>query len=175
MWPIGPLMHEHRLIERMIALLARESGRLRAGGSLDEGFISQAADFIRTYADRCHHGKEEDILFRDLASRDLAPELRGIMAELIEEHKHGRQLVARLTAAARQGETQTVAEVLAELAGFYPGHIEKEDKRFFFPCMELFNQAEKDAMLAEFAEFDRQIIHDKYAAVVQEREAGGLR
>ena len=171
MWPIGPLMHEHRLIERMIALLEGEAGRLRGGGALDAGFIAQAVDFVRTYADRCHHGKEEDILFRDLAARELPPELRTIMDELVAEHQRGRALVARLVAAAQRGEALAVAELLAELADFYPRHIAKEDKRFFFPCMDLFTGAEKDAMLAEFDEFDRRLIHEKYAALVQEREA----
>ena len=57
MMPIGPLMKEHRLIERMIALMEKELGRLNAGEELDPGFIDIAVDFIRTYADRCHHGK----------------------------------------------------------------------------------------------------------------------
>lgn len=62
--PIGPLMKKHRLIERMIALMERELFRLKDGKEMDPVFIDVAADFIRTYADRCHHGKEEDILFR---------------------------------------------------------------------------------------------------------------
>ncbi|MFH1059802.1 MAG: hemerythrin domain-containing protein [Pseudomonadota bacterium] len=172
MWPIGPLMHEHRLIERMIERLAAEAARLRAGGALDPTRIDQGVDFIRTYADRCHHGKEEDILFRDLASRGLSPELGRVMQELIQEHVHARGLVAKLAAAnqgGRGGEAGAglaVAGLLEELAAFYPPHILKEDKHFFFPCMELFSSEEKDAMLAEFAAFDQKLIHEKYGRVV---------
>lgn len=177
MWPIGPLMHEHRLIERMIALLAGEAERLRAGGGLAPVLIDQGVDFIRTYADRCHHGKEEDILFRDLGRRGLDPELAGIMAELVREHQYGRALVGELVAANRRGQAGDasaaleVAACLEKLVGFYPQHIEKEDRRFFFPCMELFSKAEKDAMLAEFFAFDQRLIHEKYDGLVRAWEA----
>lgn len=179
MWPIGPLMHEHRLIERMIARLAAEAARLREGGALDPLRIDQGVDFIRTYADRCHHGKEEDILFRDLAQRKLSSDLDRIMRELIQEHVHARGLVAKLVAANQTGRTGApgaalaVAGLLEELTAFYPPHILKEDKHFFFPCMDLFSGAEKDAMLAEFAAFDQKLIHEKYAAVVAAWEGQG--
>ncbi|MEW5912944.1 MAG: hemerythrin domain-containing protein [Thermodesulfobacteriota bacterium] len=167
MWPIGPLMHEHRLIERMIALMAAEAQRLRGGGELDRGFLGAAVEFIRSYADRCHHGKEEDILFKDLAGRDLAPELGALMQELIEDHKYGRSLVGRLVSAREAGDRGQCIAILEELAEFYPRHIEKEDKHFFFPCMELFGRQEKDAMLAAFYEFDRHLIHEHFRAVVE--------
>jgi hemerythrin-like domain-containing protein len=166
MWPIGPLMHEHRLIERMIALMEGEAARLRQGGELDRAFLTAAVEFIRSYADRCHHGKEEDILFKDLAGRDLTPVLQELMGELIEDHKYGRSLVGRLVQAKQAGDRKQVVAILEDLIRFYPRHIEKEDKHFFFPCMELFNRQEKDAMLAAFWEFDRHLIHEHFKGVV---------
>ena len=67
MLPAGPLMIEHRLIERMIKILDRSLRKMEREKELDLNFIDTLVDFIRTYADRCHHGKEEDILFRDLS------------------------------------------------------------------------------------------------------------
>jgi len=49
-------------------------------------------------------------------------------------------------------------------------HIEKEDKRFFHPIMNYFSRQEMDAMLQEFEEFDRKVIHEKYADLVISRE-----
>jgi len=66
MMPIAPLMIEHRLIERMIKVMKNEVNVISATGRARPEFIDAAVDFIRTYADRCHHGKEEDILFRQL-------------------------------------------------------------------------------------------------------------
>lgn len=55
---------------------------------------------------------------------------------------------------------------LKELIEFYPAHIEKEDKHFFLPSMEYFNKEERNAMLQEFGEFDKGLIHEKYKQLV---------
>jgi hemerythrin-like domain-containing protein len=176
MQPIGPLMREHRLIERMIALLDKEVKRINAGGKVNPGFLMTAVDFIRTYADRTHHGKEEDILFRDLATKDLSPEHKKTMDELFEEHRSARKVVARLVTARASyiaGDSTASKEIVAclqELAGFYPVHIEKEDKHFFYPCQEYFSKEEQNAMLEEFWEFDRKLIHEKYQRTVEDLE-----
>ena len=99
MKPIGPLMIEHRLIERMIALLRKEIGKVEESQEIDPIFIDAAVDFIRMYADKTHHGKEEDILFRELAKKNMTQEHQKIMQELIEEHKYGRKMVGELVQA----------------------------------------------------------------------------
>ncbi|MBN2452925.1 MAG: hemerythrin domain-containing protein [Candidatus Omnitrophica bacterium] len=180
MMPVGPLMIEHRLIERMIKVMRYNLEIIKKEGKVDPVFIDTAVDFIRTYADRCHHGKEEDILFRDLAEKKISDEHRRIMRELIEEHKMGREKVKNLVEAKEEyvkGDKGFLKDIIANmetLVKFYPEHIEKEDKHFFLPCMNYFNDAEKDAMLNEMREFDRKMIHEKYAMVVdfQERKKG---
>ena len=172
MKPIGPLMWEHRLIEIMLAVIKKETGKIRESGKVDPVFIDTAVDFIRTYADRTHHGKEEDILFRDLAQKTLSPEHARIMGELVTEHHYARATVQRLIEAKTRyvkGE-QTLPEVdtcLTELAAFYPRHIEKEDKHFFFPVLDYFTLGEQERMLREFEAFDGQMIHEKYRKVVE--------
>ncbi|MGV8121443.1 MAG: hemerythrin domain-containing protein [Candidatus Xenobiia bacterium LiM19] len=168
MQPIGPLMIEHRLIEKMIGVIRKEIARSEKGGDITVEFIDAAVDFIRIYADKCHHGKEEDILFRDLNSKELPQELKHIMDELVEEHQLGRKAVADLVEAKKkyqQGERQaltTIIECLRYMADFYPKHIEKEDTRFFIPCMTYFTPDEKEAMLKEEYEFDKNLIHQIY-------------
>jgi len=176
MLPIGPLMIEHRLIERMIALIEKELARMEQAHSADILFLDQAVDFIRTYADRCHHGKEEDILFRELAKKPLTPEQQRIMAELVQEHVKGRTTVAALVEArnryAQGDETALgdIREALSVLIDFYPQHIAKEDKAFFIPVMEHFTKEEKDSMLQEGFDFDARLIHEKYKQLVESRE-----
>ncbi|MFO7675288.1 MAG: hemerythrin domain-containing protein [bacterium] len=177
MLPIGLLMIEHRLIERMIARMDRELDVMAASGAADVRFIDTAVDFIRTYADRCHHGKEEDILFRDLGARELSPEHRRVMAELVAEHVRGRETVAALVKA-REAWSAGVAGALEKVSGnmralveFYPRHIEKEDKHFFIPVMGYFTPAEKAAMLDECHRFDREMIHAHYRDVIERLEA----
>lgn len=176
MMPIGPLMIEHRLIERMIGVMKQELQRLEKERKMNPVFVETAVDFIRTYADRCHHGKEEDILFRDLKKKTLSPEHRRIMEELIEEHVWGRETTGRLVEANASylkgdGEAlSTIIDCMRFLVEFYPKHIEKEDKHFFIPVMEYFSEEEKDSMLKEGYEFDRNLIHEKYKDLVTQAE-----
>ncbi len=174
MLPIGPLMIEHRLIEKMIALIKKEIDRCKLQKSINPEFIDLAVDFIRTYADRCHHGKEENILFRDLNKKPLSSELKQVMEELIEEHLLGRKTVAELVEAKERylkGDQEALSIILNRmqfLVDFYPKHIEKEDRRFFMPVMNYFNQAEKEALLQEEYEFDKNLIHQIYQNKVVE-------
>lgn len=71
MKPIGPLMWEHRLIEKMLVAMMRHIDEVEKTKKVNPLIIDTAVDFIRTYADRTHHGKEEEILFRDLAKKPL--------------------------------------------------------------------------------------------------------
>lgn len=174
--PRGPLMHEHRIIERMLVILRRELESVAEKGCVDSALVDTATDFIRTYADRCHHGKEEDILFRRLAAKDLDTPLAEAMADLIEDHVRGRALTHQLVDANRRyaaGDTTTLGEIesaVQALVEFYPVHIEKEDHHFFKPCLEYFTEAEQAEVLRDFDEFDRALIHEKYRNIVEELE-----
>ena len=79
MKPIGPLMWEHRIIEKMIDVLRNEIKTITEKSDVNAVLIDQAVDFFRTYADRTHHGKEEDILFRDLAKKSSPRTTRGLL------------------------------------------------------------------------------------------------
>ena len=74
MKPRGPLMIEHRLIEKMLTVINDQMSVMRKQNRIDPVFIDAAVDFIRIYADRTHHGKEENILFRDLATKKMSME-----------------------------------------------------------------------------------------------------
>jgi hemerythrin-like domain-containing protein len=170
----APLMIEHRLIERMLELIRAEAARIRSTDEINSVFLDKAVDFIRVYADRTHHGKEEDILFRDLTRKEMKGDEKRLMAELVEEHALGRKTVAELVDAKKRhfsgdkSALPVVAERLEFLVSFYPGHIEKEDKVFFPAMMKYLSLEDQEKMLAEFWEFDRNMIHVKYRHVVEE-------
>jgi hemerythrin-like domain-containing protein len=158
------LMIEHRLIEKAVPLMKVEICRLEKEKRLDPGFISEMVDFFRTYADRCHHGKEEDILFRALEKKTISPEHKKTMDELLAEHVVARASVGKFAGSKTPEEA---VEQMKKLSDLYPKHIEKEDKHFFIPVMKYFSQPEQDEMLAKMYEFDRKLVHEKYAKVLQ--------
>ena len=174
MTPIGLLMIEHGLIERIVPILNNELERIDTRATVDQPVLDSAVDF-RIYADRCHHGKEEDILFRVLEEKTLSEGHRVTLHELFKEHVLARRLTSQLAATDEThstGSKECMDDIHANLEALtklYPTHIEKEDRHFFIPCMEYFTKQEQDLML-EFHEFDRRLIHDRYGTVVENLE-----
>jgi hemerythrin-like domain-containing protein len=84
--------------------------------------------------------------------------------------------VAELVEAKRRylrGEAEALPIILDRmkfLAEFYPRHIEKEDKHFFLPVMDYFTPEEKDTLLQEGWEFDKNLIHQIFKQKVSEAE-----
>ena len=176
MMPIGPLMREHRLIERMIKIMSKRLDIMEQQNKADIDFIDTATDFIKNYADKRHHGKEEDILFRDLGNKPLSAEDKRIINELINEHVMGRNNVKKLVRAkgkyahGERNALKDIVETMGILVTFYPKHIEKEDKHFFIPCMDYFTKSERDKMLYEGKEFDKRLDQVDYEKVVEQLE-----
>jgi hemerythrin-like domain-containing protein len=170
-------MIEHRLIERMITLVQQKLNQIESTNQVDPFFIDTVVDFIRIYADRTHHGKEEDILFKKLSNKQMSDQNRRIMDELLDEHVLGRKTTKELVEANaqyRSGEKTALTVIvsrLKRLVDFYPKHIEKEDKVFFPAYMHYLSDEEDQLMLKEFYEFDRKMIHEKYKFVLQKLEA----
>lgn len=171
--PIDLLKQEHVTILRMGQHIERKLKLFRAEGSVDTRYVDTAVDFIRSYADVCHHGKEEGILFQVLETKNLDERLQRLMKELIQEHDWARDATRRLAeaneayAAGDTTQLDTELKLLSRIQAFYPGHITKEESRFFNPCLEYLSEDELASMLSEFAAFDRSVIHDKYRRLVE--------
>ncbi len=175
MKPIRPLMIEHMLIDRMITLLAQEHHRISETGNIDYAFLDIGINFLKTYVDKFHHGKEEEILFRELAEKPLSPEDRKILNELIEEHGRTRKAVDRLVSARRQQDDKKLAiteitKHMETLIKWYPVHMEKENKHFFIPSMNYLNEHEQITMLEKFREFDRNFMQQSFEKIIKELE-----
>jgi hemerythrin-like domain-containing protein len=170
--PVDILVNEHKLILQAVDLLRKENEKIQTSKTVNANFITKATDFFRTFADRFHHGKEEGILFRDLSQKKVNKSDHLIMTELMQEHAFARRTVKALEDAKEKyiaGNTESLNEVLdllATLIKLYPAHIEKEDKHFFYPCMEYFSGLERQNMLTSFLEFNQNFTEKRYKQVI---------
>lgn len=173
MLPAGALMIEHRLIERMITVMSRHKAGIDGGMDPDPSFLMTAIDFLRSYADHGHHGKEEELLFKQLATKPLPPEMREAMDRLTEDHVRSRSLVRRLEELTEQwsaGDRSVrgeLCDIIGDIVTVYPDHIAREDKEFFPRAMRLLDPQERDEMVSAFKEFDRKLFHERYLKVVE--------
>lgn len=169
-------MIEHRLIERMLSVIKNMLSEIESKQQLDANLVDDVVDFIKVYADRTHHGKEEDILFREMDKKPLSAEDRKLMNELIDEHVFGRNTTKALAEANtryRNGEKTALGEIADNfhaLLELYPRHIDKEDNRFFPASRTYFTEEEDKKMLEDFWEFDRKLIHEQYESLMEKLE-----
>jgi hemerythrin-like domain-containing protein len=126
------LKHEHRAIEQVIDSLVGFSSQVEADRSDERAELGNFVRFIREFADRCHHGKEEDILFTEMIAQGF-PRQNGPLAVMYLEHERGRQYVRALDKLARQAtawsaeEREQLIEAAAGYAELLRNHIRKED------------------------------------------------
>lgn len=181
MEPIGVLMKEHRLIERMLRVLEKEVIDVKISEKINTNFLRASVDFFHIYADKSHHGKEEDILFHALDKKKISFEHRRLLSKLIEDHKTARSILNGLDTAQKKymhDNKSLYSEIvffINRLMTLYQSHIELEDKHFFYPTMTYFTEEERNQMLEEFLEFDSQINLEKYQRMVEEFERGEIK
>jgi len=120
--PMKTLVNEHTLITRLLALVPWISALLDRNPQAGRQAAAAALDFIRIYADRFHHAKEEDILF---ACFD--PELE-VLKSMHGEHEMARGHVKAAAAALESGDDASVAANLSAYRDLLTQHIRKEDE-----------------------------------------------
>lgn len=129
------LREEHRLILRVAAALERLLDIVDAGAP-DWTALERTVEFLRLFADLCHHGKEEDLLFTELEAQGM-PRDTGPIAVMLHEHREGRALVGAMSGVlerARQGDEAALARLVDAGRGYVDlirGHIRKEDDVLF--------------------------------------------
>ena len=163
--PIEVLMGEHRLIEQALGSLETYVMEMVAKAPPHREVIGEYAAFFGGFADACHHGKEEDILFQRLVERGL-PRHAGPLAVMYHEHEVGRAHVKALAAlAAGTGEPDSrETGLFIDHAGAYVPllrqHVLKEDNILYPMALQMLTGPELDAMSTEFEKFDARIRAD---------------
>jgi len=173
------LIDEHRVIERVLAVLEKAADGLESDQGVPVEFFLNAADFIKGYADGSHHIKEEGLLFPAMEAAGI-PRQGGPIGVMLAEHEEGRRLTRLMRAAAEKlaaGETAAKSEVIVNARAYtrlLHQHIAKEDQ-VLFPMADRVIQVPAQSSLEQ--EFERAVqaeitagVHEKYLALVEQLE-----
>jgi hemerythrin-like domain-containing protein len=149
----GMLKEEHQLILKAIDVILNECEQLDGGQELEKSFFEKAIDFIKNYADKFHHAKEEDILFEKLNSDTVQMHCNPI-PQMLYEHDTGRDFVKGMERGLEENDKKTVIENARGYAYLLKDHIMKEDNILYPMAEEALNDEQKDAILKEYNEVE---------------------
>ena len=120
--PVKKLVDEHVLIKRLLALIPSVAEYTETSIKVDKDLILGCVDFIRNYADKYHHMKEEDILFK------YVDEKAEIIQIMYKDHDTGRGHVRQVVEGAEKGNKVQIKEHLLAYRELLTQHIKKEDE-----------------------------------------------
>jgi hemerythrin-like domain-containing protein len=182
MYPIDILLDEHKLVERVFAIIEKVRDKLKDEEEIPAPVFWKLVEFIRGYADVIHHSAEEDILFDTLRDHDtdLPEEVDRNIAVLIEEHIEALDLANEMHKGIRayqRGASEGRSKVLKAIDSYLDimkPHFKMEEDDVFPALVKVLSKEEKDKMKADFDRFDQILggkdVHKRYAQIVEELE-----
>jgi hemerythrin-like domain-containing protein len=179
MKPTDELKEEHKVILRMLKVLEKASQNLEEGKQLNPEVFKKAVDFIRNFADKCHHGKEEDTLFPMMEKFGI-PKEGGPLGVMLHEHTLGRDFVKGMAEAAEKyekGDKSSIKDLIENARGYanlLAPHIFKEDNILYPMADRAIPEKEQKVLEEKFEKVEKEIIgqdkHHKYLHLVEELE-----
>jgi hemerythrin-like domain-containing protein len=155
------LIQEHELIKQCLRIINIVCDKLESGEQVDSLHLEKIVTFIRNFADKYHHSKEEDILFDEMCKIGFSKE-SGPISVMLSEHDMGRKLVKEINNALElyQDGDKNATAVIVEMAQKYSTlldqHIDKENKVLYPMADARLSQEQQKSMLEEFEKFEQQ-------------------
>jgi hemerythrin-like domain-containing protein len=165
------LIAEHDVILKVLDCLERMARGASGSSGLDAQAAAQALDFLKTFADRCHHGKEEGVLF-PLMEQHGMPRHVGPIAVMLGEHEQGRARIRGMANALADGKGPEFAHDALAYVELLRDHIAKENEVLFPMADGLLGEAGAAEAWRRFEAVEHEDMgagtHERYLALSEE-------
>ncbi len=163
-----------RILEQLCAKLVEPPG---TQGAIYAADLERLIEFFKVFVDKCHHAKEEDVLFPALVEEGV-PTTSELVRDLLAEHALGRKLVVEMTEVLkrRQAGNKSAASDLSGVAKSYARllteHIAKEDRDLYTIADVKISAEDQKEMAEVFEKIEIERIgmgtHEKFHAMLGE-------
>jgi hemerythrin-like domain-containing protein len=184
MKPTEELTREHDAIKVMLSIMDSISGKLENGEHVDAEHLEQILEFLRTFANKCHHGKEEDLLFPAMVDAGI-PKEGGPIAVMLREHKIGRTHIKNMgegIAEYKKSRDMGIPKIIENARGYstlLTQHIDKEDNVLYPMADERISAQKQNELQKGFEEVEKNIIgegkHEEFHRLIHRLEDVYLR
>ena len=173
------LRNEHEGVGLMLKILVAATAKMEKGERVAKEDLEGMGEFLTVFVDKCHHGKEEDILFPAMEAAGV-PREGGPIGVMLAEHAEGRRLVKLLKGvfeecgAGGEGAAKKAGEVAREYADLMDGHIEKENNVLYPMGERLISEKKDGEMMEAFEKLEEERIgagrHEAFHAMMGKME-----
>jgi hemerythrin-like domain-containing protein len=155
---IADLTNEHEAILTAIQILGRMMTSMEKAPTVDTKDIHEFIGFLKEFADKCHHGKEEGLLFPALVGAGV-PDKGGPIAVMLAEHAQGRKLIRDMEESISAGvDRAKLTHAAGEYAILLRVHIRKENTALFPMAEKVLTEAQLEKLYEGFEEHEEKVI-----------------
>jgi hemerythrin-like domain-containing protein len=161
--PIDDLVHEHKAIKVMLSIMSKIAENIRNDKRVDTNDIESIIDFLKTFADKCHHGKEENALFPALVEAGI-PKEGGPVGVMLHEHTVGREYIKEITTTTEQfksGSSETlqlITDSLISYINLLNSHIQKEENILFHMAEKVLTTQKQNEIYDHFERIEEEVV-----------------
>ncbi|PPD59101.1 hemerythrin domain-containing protein [Dehalogenimonas etheniformans] len=161
--PTDQLREEHGAILELLSVMDNISQRLNTNEAVDQEDLESIVDFIRIFADKCHHGKEEGLLFPAMEAAGMEGEY-GPIAVMLSDHEQGRKYVGELAhgvetySSDNNNAPMTIIGAISSYTNLLRQHIYKENNILFPMADRLLSPEKQQVLMDGFEELEERVI-----------------
>jgi hemerythrin-like domain-containing protein len=170
------LINEHEGILFGLKILKRMAERLVGNTNIEIQDYYEIVNFLKLFADKCHHGKEEGFLFSAMEKAGIQKE-NGPIGQMLYEHTIGRKYIAEMSGAMTENniERKVFIEYSEKYVELLRSHIEKENKVLFPMGDKKIPESEQKKLIESFETFKEEVMgigtHEKLHKMLNAFEA----
>jgi hemerythrin-like domain-containing protein len=173
----GNLKDEHEGIKLMLRIMEKIICDVGKGNSLNTEHFEHILEFLTEFADKCHHGKEEEILFPLLEAKGLSKE-NGPLGRMLQEHELVRELIHNMKNSCdeyKNGNDGAVSGIISNSKAYIQllhNHIEKENNVLFMMADRVLDETVQNEVFEAFEKYETDVIgtgrHEEFHRLLRE-------
>ncbi|MBP1748847.1 MAG: putative cytosolic protein [Deltaproteobacteria bacterium] len=173
------LKDEHEGVRTMLRIIEKICDKLETAGSIDKEHFDGVLEFLRVFVDKCHHGKEEELLFPALVAAGVPED--GPIAVMLREHETGRGYVRAMShsySAYVKGDRSSSKDIMQNAhgcIGLLRDHIEKENNVLFVMADDRLSEKKQDELFEGFEKIEQERIgvgkHEEFHDLIKRLSA----
>jgi hemerythrin-like domain-containing protein len=177
MTPTEDLTNEHNAIKVMLSIMNKIAENINTNKNLDIRDIENIVDFLKTFADKCHHGKEENALFPALIKAGI-PKENGPIGVMLYEHTVGRGYIKEISTGAENYKKnhpksdELIATSLTNYVNLLKNHIQKEENVLFPMANKVLSEQTQNEIFEQFERIEEVVVghgvHEQYHELLKQ-------